>query len=154
MLGETGLAFGEYLNADDIARDMTGAPAAISADAQHEVRRRRDAALREWRDHSFETVLSHPSHIDHLHAARAKGFEIFVYFIATDDPFINVGRVASRVRHGGHDVPQERIVARYARSLANLPAALAVAHEGAVFDNSKAGQPMRPLAQLSPHGWK
>jgi predicted ABC-type ATPase len=73
---------------------------------------------------------------------------VIVYFVSTEDAFINIGRVENRVLHGGHDVPQIRIVSRFIRSLRNLPEALAIAHEGAVFDNSSAEQPMRQLVQL------
>lgn len=148
-LGESGVAFGEYLNADDIARHLQGTPQETSVAAQIEVRRRRQQALDERRDHTFETVLSHPSHLDHLRLARQAGFDVVVYFVATDDPFINIGRVANRVAHGGHDVPADRIEARYHRSLANLKLALAFAHEAVVFDNSLPGSPMQALAKFS-----
>ena len=148
-LGESGVAFGEYLNADDIARHLQGTPQETSVAAQIEVRRRRQQALDERRDHTFETVLSHPSHLDHLRLARQAGFDVVVYFVATDDPFINIGRVANRVAQGGHDVPAERIEARYHRSLANLKLALAFAHEAVVFDNSLPGSPMQALATFS-----
>lgn len=148
QLREAGIDFGEYLNADDIARALEGKPAEVALRAQVEVRERRQAALAQMRSHSFETVMSHPSHIDHLHAARAAGFDVMLYFVATDDPLINQGRVANRVLHGGHDVPHDRIVSRYHRSLANLPMAIAAAHGGLVFDNSRAGQPLTPLAEI------
>jgi predicted ABC-type ATPase len=92
--------------------------------------------------------MSHPSHIVHLRAARSAGFDVILYFVATDDPVINQGRVANRVLHGGHDVPPDRIASRYHRSLANLPLAIAVAHRGLIFDNSRAGQPLTPLAEI------
>lgn len=147
-LRRAGIDFGEYLNADDIARGLEGEPADVARSAQVEVRERRQAALSENRSHSFETVMSHPSHIDHLRAAKAAGFTVMLYFVATDDPRINQGRVTNRVLHGGHDVPRNRIVSRYHRSLANLPAAIAVADGGIVFDNSRAGQPLTPLAEI------
>jgi predicted ABC-type ATPase len=148
QLRQAGIDFGEYLNADDIARTLTGEPADVALRAQIQVRDRRAAALAENRSHSFETVMSHHSHIAHLRAARAAGFEVIVYFVATDDPTINQGRAANRVLHGGHDVPPDRVVSRYHRSLANLPAAIAVAHGGLIFDNSRAGQPLTPLAEI------
>ena len=156
---ESGVDLGEYLNADDIARDMVvlGEPsrtspalgsAAISQAAQVEVRDRRDRAMAERRDHSFETVMSHPSHIAYLADARAAGFTVVLYFVATDDPRINVGRVANRVARGGHAVPADRIVARYHRCLANLPAASAVADGGGIFDNGNPADPLRLLARI------
>jgi predicted ABC-type ATPase len=147
MLRKQGIDFGVYLNADDIARTMQGNGANVAAEAQKEVRRLRALAVEEKKDHTFETVLSHPSHIDHLRYAKSTGFEVVVYFVATDDPLINIGRVANRVERGGHDVPSDRIVARYHRSIANLAEALAVADEGAVFDNSSQSETMRLIAR-------
>jgi len=37
---------------------------------------------------------------------------------------------------GGHDIPSETIVRRYADSLDNLPKALEIAHKATVIDNS------------------
>ena len=40
---------------------------------------------------------------------------------------INIARVAQRVAQGGHDVPRDRIVARYHRTMALLPDAIVAA---------------------------
>ena len=149
ILTGQGINFGEYLNADEIAQGIEGTAEIVTNLAQIEVRRLRQSALDEGRDHSFETVLSHPSHIDHLRQARDAGFAVAVYFVATDDPLINVGRVANRVVHGGHDVPHDRVIARYHRSLGHLALAMSVADEAAIFDNSSTTDPMRVLATLS-----
>ena len=148
LFADSGLDFGEYLNADDIAAGMDGPLEEVAQKAQAEVRRRREAALLERRDYSFETVMSHPSHIEHLREAKAAGYEVLVYFVATDDPWINQGRVANRVKHGGHNVPRDRIAARYNRCLANLPDAVAVADGGLIFDNSDTERPMLALAEI------
>lgn len=148
ILAEQGIDFGEYLNADDLARGLEGPADVVANRAQVEVRRLRQLALDEGRDHSFETVLSHPSHIDHLRQAKEAGFTVVVYFVATDDPLINIGRVANRVLHGGHDVPHDRVIARYHRSLGYLPLAMSVADEAIIFDNSSATDPLRPLAGI------
>ncbi|MEO6092471.1 MAG: AAA family ATPase [Novosphingobium sp.] len=148
---DSGVDLGEYLNADDIARRMAGGKAPtddISRAAQIEVRERRQLALAEMRDHSFETVMSHVSHLDHLLAARTACFTVIIYFVATEDPVINSRRVADRVRHGGHDVPSDRIIARYHRCLANLPTAIVMADRGIIFDNSSTDSPLRPLAEM------
>ena len=148
LLVASGLDFGEYLNADDIAATMDGPPDTVASRAQAEVRSRREAALLDCRNYSFETVMSHPSHVEHLRKAKAAGYDVLVYFVATDDPWINQGRVANRVIQGGHDVPRDRITARYHRCLANLPAAIAVADHGLIFDNSSAEKPMLALAKI------
>lgn len=85
---------------------------------------------------TFETVMSHLSKVAFLKNAKEKGFKTYLYFIATEDSKINVARVESRVKNGGHDVPVEKIISRYSRAIELLPKALHVADRGYVFDNS------------------
>ena len=147
-LKKAGVTFGEYLNADDIARSLQGELQEISVRAQEIVREKRTDALDQRRDHTFETVMSHPSHIDYMIEAGQAGFEVRLFFVATEDPVVNLQRVANRVKHGGHDVPKDRIVARYHRSLGNLPAAIKASNFAEIFDNSSASRPLRRLAQI------
>lgn len=59
-----------------------------------------------------------------------------MYFVATEDPEINVARVQHRVETGGHAVPHDKIVSRYARSLDLLSEAVTFANRAYIFDNS------------------
>lgn len=86
---------------------------------------------------SFETVMSHPGKIDFLQIAKKNGFKTYLYFIATDDPAINVSRVENRVQKGGHPVPEQKIIERYGRSLDLLAKALKIADRAYILDNSK-----------------
>ena len=63
------------------------------------------------------------------------------------DPAINADRVAERYEQGGHNVPPDKIVARYARSLGNLPDAIPYLSRAFFFDNS--GAEMKYLACFS-----
>lgn len=56
--------------------------------------------------------------------------------MATDDPAINVSRVRNRVALKGHDVPEDKIVARYYRSLDLLIDAVRHTNRAYIFDNS------------------
>lgn len=143
-----GFEFGEYFNADDIARGRLGNRVETAAAAQQVVRAGREAALAAGRDYTFETVMSHPSHIEHLRDAAAAGFVTRLFFVATNDPRINEDRVANRVVHGGHDVPSDRIRKRYDRCLANLPEAINTASYSLIFDNSEILRPFRALAEV------
>jgi len=87
---------------------------------------------------SQETVFSHPSKVAALAKAREKGFRTYLYYVATDDVTINADRVARRYAQGGHDVPPEKIAARYERSLANVALALPYLSRAFFFDNSNA----------------
>jgi predicted ABC-type ATPase len=85
---------------------------------------------------TFETVMSHPSKVDILVQAQAAGFRTYLYFVATDDPTINVSRVRNRVALHGHDVPEDKIVTRYHRSLDLLIDAIRHTNRAYIFDNS------------------
>ena len=80
-------------------------------------------------------------------SARAAAPESYLEYVATDDPGINASRVSERYEQGGHDVPPDKIAARYVRSLANLPSALPYLSRAFFFDNS--GAEMKYLACFS-----
>jgi predicted ABC-type ATPase len=108
----------------------------------------RSNAAREWADTrretlivsgtSFvsETVFSHPSKLALLERARAHGFIVVLILVGLDDVETLVARVARRVQHGGHDVPRERILARYPRTLENLRNAIKIADAAFVYDSA------------------
>ena len=58
---------------------------------------------------TLETVMSHRSKIDLLVRAQRLGYRTYLYFVATDDPAINISRVRNRVLQGGHAVPEEKL---------------------------------------------
>lgn len=57
-------------------------------------------------------------------------------FVLTADPQINISRVAQRVKNGGHDVPTDKIISRYRKSLDNVSKMLKIADVMWVVDNS------------------
>lgn len=85
---------------------------------------------------TFETVMSASEKIDFMQAAREAGYRTYLYFVATADPSINIERVQLRVLQGGHDVPHDKITARYFKSIGLLTPACATANRAYVFDNS------------------
>lgn len=109
-----------------------------------------DAIRRELLDESrtftFETVMSSRDKIEFMKLARERGYRVYLYFVATDDPAINVDRVRRRVKQGGHPVPAKKIRERYGRSIGALADACATAHRAYVFDNS--GRQHKLLVQV------
>jgi len=120
------------VNADDIARERHMDPYEAAIEAE----KRRNEALERKESFVVETVLSIPAKIDFLKKAKAFGYIITLIFVTTQDPLINIGRVAERVRMGGHSVPREKTLNRYKRSMKLLPQALDVADTAVVYDNS------------------
>lgn len=85
---------------------------------------------------SYETVMSHRSKIDFLKQARSQGFKVYLYYIATEDPEINISRVNVRVAQNGHDVPPKTVTDRYYKSLKQVRDAIRNSDNAYFWDNS------------------
>jgi len=142
-LHEAGLRF---VNADEIARELEVAPyeAAAIADAlRRELVRQRESFV-------FETVFSDPvgDKVAFLREAMAAGYNVVLCFIGISGVEIFEERVAMRVSQGGHDVPSEKLAARYPRTLANLKAAIQTLAVVVVYDNDDLAGPFRKVAEF------
>ena len=62
-------------------------------------------------------------------------------------------RIRNRVALGGHDVPEADARRRFARSHANLPAAIARTDEAMLYDNTDPDRPHREVAILKDGAW-
>lgn len=91
----------------------------------------------------METVPSDPhgAKLGLLRDAKGAGYRVAFLFIGIEGPELSSARVAQRVALGGHDVPDEKIVARLPRTLANAAAALRIADAAWMFDNADADPP-------------
>jgi predicted ABC-type ATPase len=87
-------------------------------------------------DFVVETVLSSDKYLDDVAQAITSGYRIGVIYVCLASPEYSVGRVALRHAQGGHDVPRERIVERWYRSIAMLGRLVPTADQLLVFDNS------------------
>lgn len=143
-----GVEFGIYINADEIAKTLDGNDLQNAMKAQKLAEEKRFELLSEGISHSFETVMSHPSKIDYIVTAKNKGFHVVLLFVGIDDPNINVARVKDRVKHGGHDVPTDKIVSRYKRTMELLFNAAIEADEALIFDNSNKQKGLQLAAQV------
>lgn len=97
-----------------------------------------DASLLTHQTVGVETVLSTDKYRALVNRARGGGFDVCLIYVMLRSPELNVERVKVRVARGGHDVPHAKIVARYERSLAQLPWFLEEADRAYIFDNSGA----------------
>jgi predicted ABC-type ATPase len=107
-----------YINADEIAEHELGGWNSVEAvrQAARLADERREACLARGQDFVYETVFSTPERVRFIEKAKAAGFFVRIYFVGTSAPAINVRRVRGRVERGGHDVPVDRIEARYHRA--------------------------------------
>lgn len=109
-------------------------------------------AMRQWLldkgwTFTFETVMSHASKIKFMKDALARGYRVYLYFVATDDPEINIDRVRRRVLQGGHPVDDDKVIERYHKSIALMTSACEVADRAYIFDNS--GSKHKLLAEVT-----
>jgi predicted ABC-type ATPase len=85
----------------------------------------------------MKRYLYHSSNVDLVKKAREAGYGIISTFVYTKDPEINVGRVKERVNQGGHNVPEDKIISRYYKSLKNSDELAKLSDVFYKFDNSK-----------------
>lgn len=127
------------VNPDDIARQIDpnhdGRPAVLLQAARLAIAAR-DGHLAEGRSFVLETTLTGRGELGVMRRAAAAGYRINLVYIGLDAPELSAARVAERVRSGGHAVPPRDLARRYPRSMANLPAAIAIADRALLLDNS------------------
>lgn len=136
-----------YINADDITRSKIESGdfksidskqlREINLEAAKETDAIRDEAIREGRSFTTESVMSTDKGIRIMNAAKKQGFNVELIYILTESPYINIGRIQTRVAKGGHPVPEEKTISRYDRCLELLPEALKSADAAHVYDNSQ-----------------
>lgn len=140
-LAETGLYF---VNADVLALKLNVDPY-LGAQLANELRR---ALIARRESFVFETVLSDPvgDKIAFLEDCANAGYTVVLCFIGLASIGQSEERVAMRVSQGGHDVPADKLQARFPRSIANLKRAIERLPHVLIFDNSALDQPFRQIA--------
>ena len=140
-LQPTGLRF---INADVLVNELDLDPYAAARVA--EALRRQLVEQRE--SFVFETVFSDPvgDKLAFLKAAAKAGYNVVLCFVGISGPDVSEQRVAMRVSQGGHDVPSEKLSARFPRTLANLNTAIRELPQVWVFDNDDLRTPFRKVA--------
>ncbi len=137
---------GPFINADVIQRDELGDASPATAYRAAEIAEaRRSELINAGRSFASETVFSHPSKLELIHKARLSGYLIIVMHVGVDSPDLSVARVKGRFDEGGHDVPEDKIRARFDRSAPLIRQAVLLADRGMVFDNSRLNEPPRQV---------
>jgi predicted ABC-type ATPase len=154
-LRELGLRF---INADIIARSLAptgpGESSGEAGGAAYRAAQVADAARRALlamgESFCMETVFSDPvgAKLAFLREAREAGYRVVLHFIGLASPELSQARVVHRVLNGGHDVPDEKLFARYPRTLENLARAASQVDALLLYDNSSAAEPYRLLGRL------
>lgn len=127
---------GVWINADEIAKELTGDDRAAAMAAGRAALRKIADMIETRQSFIFETTLSSQHSINTMRDAKAAGFTVGLYYTALDSVETNIERVKQRVEAGGHDIPEDDIRRRYLASLDKLTAALKFADEALLIDNS------------------
>ena len=128
-----------YINPDIIAQNQFGnwnSQDAVLKAAQ-EATRLHYKCLEESTNFVFETVFSSQEKLEFLRKAHDAGFFIRLFYVCTNDPQINVLRIAQRYLNGGHEVPMSKIFSRYYKSLALAAQAISFVDRAYIYDNSR-----------------
>lgn len=85
----------------------------------------------------YETVLSDVNKLELARKAKENGFKLICIAVTTTNVEININRVSKRFSQGGHNVPTEKIIMRYEKSLNNIKELKNICDEFILLDNSK-----------------
>ncbi|MGY0799801.1 zeta toxin family protein [Lysobacter sp. A286] len=128
----------DYYNPDEATARLLAdgiAPGEANAAAWQHGRRALESAIAEGRNFAFETTLGGNT-IPALIGRACDTHAVTVWFVGLDSPERHLSRVAARVLAGGHDIPADKIRARWDGARRNLIALLPRLHELRVYDNS------------------
>jgi len=111
----------EFLNADLIAAGLSPfAPESQAIRASELLLKRIDELVESRSSFSFETTLAARSYRNSISDWKELGYEVFLFYLWLPSADLAVQRVATRVKEGGHNIPEEVIRRRYLRGLWNL----------------------------------
>ena len=126
-----------FLNVDLIVRNELGAYTEEHFSKAEDIYRQRISGLFEaGKTFMIESNLSKESDYSWLETVKKKGYEIILYFLATENKDININRVKQRVAEGGHDIPVPIIEHRFRMSAVYLKSKLKLFSEVYLIDNS------------------
>ena len=111
----------EFVNADEIARGLSPFnPEGMAIEAGRLMLKRIEELLSRNETFSIETTLATRSYINLVRRAQAKGYRVNILFFWLRTPELAIQRVAERVQHGGHDIPEDIVRRRYVAGIKNL----------------------------------
>jgi predicted ABC-type ATPase len=133
-----------FLNADAFARELD----VDAYEAARMISALRTELVNQRESFIFETVFSDPvgDKLGFLKHSVQSGYAVVLCFVGIAGPERSEQRVAMRVSQGGHDVPSEKLVERFPRTLANLAAAIRELPCVLIFDNDDLKAPFRHVA--------
>ena len=134
-----GLDISHFVNADVIAAGLCPhAPEAVALEAGRMMLERLEELANQRQSFAFETTLSARTYARFLRRLQEEGYQVHLVYVWLETPELAIHRVTERVRRGGHHIPDDTVVRRYYRGLANFKTLYSqIADSWILCDNSK-----------------
>jgi predicted ABC-type ATPase len=137
----------EFVNADEIARGLSPfQPEKAGIQAGRLMLERIKALIGRGQDFAFETTLSTKSYKNLIQDAKKKNYSVTLIFFWLSSQELAVKRVETRVKEGGHNIPEKVIRRRYENGLRNFfDIFKSIVDDWMLIDNS--GEPYELIAE-------
>lgn len=111
----------EFVNADEIARGISPfQPEKAGIEAGRLMLKRINMLLASGESFAFETTLSTRSYVQFIERAKKLDYQVSCLFFWLYSEDLAISRVQTRVKEGGHHIPEDVIRRRYQKGLKNL----------------------------------
>lgn len=142
----------EFVNADEIAKGLSPFhPEAAAIQAGRLMLERINRLMSDGKDFAFETTLATKSYKHFVLKAKEFGYHTTLLFFWLRSPDLAVKRVETRVKEGGHHIPEDVIRRRYENGLKNFFDIFEpIMDEWMFIDNS--GEPYEIIAHANSMG--
>ena len=110
-----------------------------------------------------ETTLCGKSILRNIQKAKSKGYRIEMHYVGLESAELAKRRVAYRVEHGGHGIPDKDVERRYEESFQNLKKVISLCDLMILYDNTdqfnrfaiyKSGELVRLSHRIIPEWYK
>ena len=141
----------EFVNADEIAKGLSPfQPEKAAITAGRLMLKRIKKLIDSGDDFAFETTLATRSYARLFQKAKARGYTISLIFFWLSSADLAVRRVETRVKEGGHSIPEHVIRRRYKNGLHNFFNLYRTHVDNWMLINNS-GEPYELIAESSKH---
>lgn len=110
-----------FVNADMIAQGLNGFnPDVVAREAGRFMLQRLKTLVCQRVSFAFESTLAGRTYAAWLRSIQTDGYRVVLVYYWLESPDLAVARVATRVRRGGHSIPESVIRRRWILSIRNL----------------------------------
>jgi predicted ABC-type ATPase len=128
----------EFVNADEIAKGLSPfQPEKVAFEAGRIMIHRINDLINENESFGFETTLATKSYKNKIINAQKLNYNITLLFFWLNNVELAIERVKTRVKEGGHNIPENVIKRRYVNGIKNLfDIYLPIVDGALIYDNS------------------